>query len=69
MYFPVLLRLNYANPNADPVEQVKAIALAAAQAGGLDVESRLTEGVTPTLWDFFIKPIFGDRETTALRRF
>ncbi len=70
MYFPVLLRLNYANPNADPVEQVKAIALAAAQAGGLDVESRLTEGVTPTLWDFFHQTDFwgprNDRLTPLL---
>jgi hypothetical protein len=70
MYFPVLLRLNFANPDADPVEQVKAITLAAARAGVLDVESRITEGVTPTLWDFFHQTDFwgprNDRLTPLL---
>jgi YD repeat-containing protein len=53
MYFPVLLRLNFADPDVDPVEQVKAITLATAQNGGFDVESRSSEGFTPTLWEFF----------------
>jgi hypothetical protein len=70
MYFPVLLRLNFADPDADPVEQVKAITLAAARAGGLDVDSRITEGVTPTLWDFFHQTDFwgprNDRLTPLL---
>ncbi len=70
MYFPVLLRLNFADPDADPVEQVKAITLAAARAGGLDVDSRVTEGVTPTLWDFFHQTDFwgprNDRLTPLL---
>ncbi len=53
MYFPVMLRLNFADPDLDPVEQVKAITLAAALIGRFDVESRVREGVTPTLWEFF----------------
>ncbi len=53
MYFPVLLRLNFADPDVDPVEQVKAITLATAQKGGLDVESRVSQNFTPTLWEFF----------------
>ncbi len=70
MYFPVLLRLNFANPDADPVEQVKAITLAAARVGGLDIDSRITEGFTPTLWDFFHQTDFwgprNDRLTPLL---
>jgi YD repeat-containing protein len=53
MYFPVLLRLNFADPNVDPVEQVKAITLATAQKGGFDVDSRLKQDLTLTLWEFF----------------
>ena len=53
MYFPVLLRLNFADPDLDPVEQVKAITLATAHKGGFEVESRISEGLTPTLWEFF----------------
>ena len=53
MYFPVLLRLNFADPDVDPVEQVKAITLATAQKGGFDVESRVSQAFTPTLWEFF----------------
>jgi YD repeat-containing protein len=53
MYFPVLLRLNFADPNVDPVEQVKAFTLAAAQKGGFDIDSHVKQGLTPTLWEFF----------------
>jgi hypothetical protein len=53
LYFPVLLRLNFADPDVDPVEQVKAITLATAHKGGFEVESRIGEGFTPTLWEFF----------------
>jgi len=53
MYFPVLLRLNFADPDVDPVEQVKAIILATAHKGGFEVESRASGGFTPTLWEFF----------------
>ena len=70
MYFPVLLRLNFADPDVDPVEQVKAITLATAQKGGFDVESRISEGSTPTLWEFFHETDFwgprNDRVTPLL---
>jgi len=70
MYFPVLIRLDFANSGADPVEQIKAITLAAAAAAGLDVDSRIKEGFTPTLWDFFHQTDFwgprNDRLTPLL---
>jgi hypothetical protein len=53
MYFPVMLRLNFADPDVDPVGQVRAIALAAAQKSGLDIDSRIKESLAPTLWEFF----------------
>ena len=53
MYFPVLLRLNFADTDVDPVAQVKGIARAAAASNGLEVDSSRSEGSAATLWEFF----------------
>lgn len=53
LYFPVLLRLNFADAEVDPVAQVKGIAQAAAKSNGLEVDSSLSDTSTATLWEFF----------------
>jgi len=55
LYFPVLVRLNFADLEVDPVAQVKAITLAAARKHGLETDSRIAENATATatLWEFF----------------
>jgi hypothetical protein len=68
-YFPVLLRLNFANPDVDPVAQVKAITLKAAGQEGLQTDSS-TDNPTATLWEFFHSTDFwgprNDRVTPLL---
>lgn len=69
LYFPVLLRLNFANPDVDPVAQVKAITLKAAGQEGLESDSS-TDNPAATLWEFFHSTDFwgprNDRVTPLL---
>jgi len=53
MYFPVILRLNFADLDVDPAGQVKAITLAAARECGLEIDSGANSAPAATLWEFF----------------
>jgi hypothetical protein len=55
LYFPVLVRLNFADLEVDTVAQVKSITLAAARKHGLATDSRIAGNATATatLWEFF----------------
>jgi len=53
MYFPVPLKLNFADPEVDPVAYVKDTTLENARKNGLETDSRIGENPTATLWEFF----------------
>jgi hypothetical protein len=53
MYFPVLLKLNFADSEVDPVAYVKATTLEDARKNGLETDSRIGKNPAATLWEFF----------------
>lgn len=52
-FFPVILRIDYADNALPPVEQVKALTIEAARISGIDVENISACGPDATLWEFF----------------
>ena len=53
-FFPVTLRLDFSERSErTPVEQVKALTLAAAQAAGVEAENVPTNAAALTLWEWF----------------
>jgi hypothetical protein len=52
-YFPVVLRLDYSQHAASPVEQVKALTEAAAREAGIDIDSAQNSTQAETLWEYF----------------
>jgi YD repeat-containing protein len=68
--FPVVLRLDYSQHAASPVEQVKALTEAAARESGIDIESAQTGSQAETLWEYFHRVHFwgprNDRLTPVL---
>ena len=52
-FFPVILRIDYADNALLPVEQVKALTIEAARISGIDVENLSACGPDATLWEFF----------------
>jgi len=52
-FFPVILRIDYADNALPPVEQVKALTIEAARISGINVENLSACGPDATLWEFF----------------
>jgi len=52
-FFPIILRIDYAEVALPPVEQVKALTLEAARSNGIDVDNLSACAPDATLWEFF----------------